>query len=349
MIADTNRSISTLFQFLKMNIQTLTAAFLLVFALFWTACQGDQNGSWVTVNPKGEMTAFGQPVSTFEQLKSVLVDSLAKMSAIPEKIDIRFDGEVGMGARQEVETIAEEAIAAAKLLKNAPKIEILSYRKEQGTDCDKPDSLRTFCASIDVQYPSVVRGEKALQDSVGKWTDRYLFSMLEGSWEEPVKAKTLDEAAAAFFKNHQESKGSAAGAGFVAMSGSEVVYNDGKYLTLAINGYTFQGGAHGLPTEALNTFDAQTGKIYRWDELVTDKAALLALAEKKVRETRADVFAEGFNFDETFVFVLPANYGLTKEGLFLYYVPYEIMPYAMGETEVLLTFEELGNLSKIRL
>lgn len=254
---------------------------------------------------------------------------------------------LGIVACQNSKTGTQEESVAA------PTVEQKAFRQEQGADCDKAedDETRTDCARIDLLYPVVVMGEKALQDAVTAWVNKYLFSIMEA--EETPKSSTLDAAAKAFFGLHDQSKKeggtSMANGAYEVRTGSEVVLNNGKYLTLAINGYTFMGGAHGSPTEALNTFDVQSGKILTWDDLVTDKAAVQALAEKKVREERADVFKEGFDFDDTFNFVLPANYGLTEEGIFLYYQHYEIMPYALGATEVTLTFEELGTLAKIKL
>lgn len=254
---------------------------------------------------------------------------------------------LGIVACQNSKKATPEEVAAA------PTVEQKAFRKEQGADCDKAadDETRTDCARIDLLYPVVTKGEKALQDAVVDWTNNYLFSILEA--EETPISTTLDGAAKAFFKIHDETKkeggASAMTGGFEVSTGSDVVFNNGKYLTLAINGNAYMGGAHGSPTEALNTFDAKSGKILTWDDLVTDKAAVQALAEKKVREERADVFKEGFDFDDTFNFVLPANYGLTEEGIFLYYEHYEIMPYALGATEVTLTFKELGALAKIKL
>lgn len=235
----------------------------------------------------------------------------------------------------------------------APSVEQKVYRKEQGADCDKAadDETRTDCARIDLLYPVVTKGEKALQDSVTAWANNYLFAIMDAA--ESTQHATLDDAAKAFFELHDSEKKdggvSVMTGGYEVRTGSEVVFNKGKYLTLAINGYTYMGGAHGSPTEALKTFDAKSGKILTWDDLVTDIAAVQALAEKKVRKERADVFKEGFDFDDMFNFTLPANYGLTEEGLFLYYEHYEIMPYALGVTEITLTFEELGPLAKIKL
>lgn len=107
-----------------------------------------------------------------------------------------------------------------------------------------------------------------------------------------VQSKTLDEAVEAFFKIHDDYKKEAGGpalvaGAFMARTSSGVVFNNGKFLTLAINGENYVGGAHGSPADALNTFDAQSGKILTWDGLVADKAAVKVLAEKKVREERA--------------------------------------------------------------
>jgi hypothetical protein len=226
-------------------------------------------------------------------------------------------------------------------------VEIQSYKKQGGTDCEKPDTLRTNCATIDMKYPVVTAGEKALQDSVKAWSDTHLMSILTGGVEDEKTPSSLDAAAEVYFKYHKESEGIATGF-FTAETDAEVLYNNDKYLTLAINGFTFQGGAHGSHSNSISTFDTKTGHQLTWDDLVTDKAALLKLAEKKVREERADVFQEGFEFDDIFDFKLPASYGITKEGLTLHYVQYEIMPYALGPTSLVITFEELGALSKVK-
>lgn len=341
-----------------MKILHFIKTFFIASLLCMVACQNSTKDAIIVVKQSGEMTVFGQPAADFETLKAMLVDSLARMATMPEKIEVSFVGEVGMGTRQEVETIAAEAIEAAKMAKLAPTVEQQVLRKQQGADCDKAedDDTRYDCAQVDLMYPVVTKGEKALQDAVTNWVNSYLFSILEGNLRDSAVSKTLDEAVAYFFKIHDDYKKEAGGpamaaGGFMAMTNSNggVLLNNGKYLTLAINGETYMGGAHGSPSESLNTFDAQTGKILTWDDLVTDKAAVQALAEKKVREERADAFKEGFNFDDNFKFVLPVNYGLTPAGIFLYYEHYEIMPYALGATEITLTFEELGALSKINL
>jgi hypothetical protein len=47
-------------------------------------------------------------------MKQGLLDSLAKMSVLPTEIPLKFEGEVMMGMRQEVETEIQEALEAAR-------------------------------------------------------------------------------------------------------------------------------------------------------------------------------------------------------------------------------------------
>ena len=216
-----------IFQFF---IKTICLASLLSMV----ACQNSKEDAIITVKQNGEMTVFGQPAADLELLKMILIDSLANMAAIPEKIEVNFVGEVGMGTRQEVGTIVTEAIEAAKLAKLAPSLEQQVLRKQQGTDCNKAedDDTRTDCAQVDLMYHVVTKGEKPLQDAVTKWTNSYLFSILEGNMRDSVQSQTLDEAVQAFFKIHDDYKKEADGpalvaGAFMARTGSGVMFNNG--------------------------------------------------------------------------------------------------------------------------
>ena len=102
-----------------------------------------------------------------------------------------------------------------------------------------------------------------------------------------------------------------------------VLLNDGKHLTLRLNGYNFMGGAHPNATSAVATWEATTGKLVKLEDLVTDLPALQKLAEQKFREAKADAFKEGFEFTPDWPFKLADNTGLTDKGIFFCYVPYE--------------------------
>jgi hypothetical protein len=236
-------------------------------------------------------------------------------------------------------------------------VESLSFNKNEGKDCDKPDSLRYNCASINLSWPNVTQGSNALKKSVANWATAYLASILApGPDGKPAASAPVEDKAVEFIKAQKDFAKDAPKspmAYFTAESTDQVLLNDGKYLTLQIEGYTYMGGAHGSPTAAVATFDVLIGKQLTWSDLVTDQKALQAVAEQAFRTERADVFqpgdgAESFVFDDIFQFALPQNYGLVENGIFCYYLAYEVGPYAMGSTQFVIPFAELGEISKIK-
>ncbi len=247
--------------------------------------------------------------------------------------------------------------------KNEPKVpeapkavtmSSLSLDKKGGADCDKPDTMRVNCVEIKLKYPNVEQGSDSLKQSVATWARNYLVGIL--AFEDDFAAAPLDVAANGFIEQQKQFAKDAEGspmAAWVAESGDTVLLNDGKYLTLEIWSYSYAGGAHGNPMAAVASFESETGKQLSLNDIVTDTAALKTLLEKKYREVRSDLFqptdgSEPFQFDDVFQFVLPANYGLVKEGLYCHYLHYEAGPYVIGDTQFVLPFSEMGTVAKIK-
>lgn len=222
---------------------------------------------------------------------------------------------------------------------------------QKGTDCGKqPDSLRTDCAVIDFSAPKI-QGAGA-QSAVGKnlatWADQFLIRLLTWTdYNDPgQEPKTVDAAVRRFYTIHDENAGSVASGMFKATCANSELLNDGRYLTLLLDGFSFQGGNRALEEVVIATFDVKTGKRLTWDDLVKDKAALLPLAQEKVRETRAADFNAGFELDEEEPFALPTSYGLASDGLIFHYQPDEILRLG-GPTEFTLPYSQLGDNLKV--
>lgn len=237
-----------------------------------------------------------------------------------------------------------------------PKIVSVSLAQNYGPDCHLPDSLQQNCAHIDLHWPQVLEGPAPLKQQVFVWTTSFLAGLLDPAISfETRPAYTIDSAVAAFRKLHQEwieeAPASAVG-NFAAECIDSVLFQTENYLTLQLNGYTYTGGAHGLPQTAVQTFAISSGKPLGWADLVTDSLSLQTLAEQKFRQERAEIFEPdeegnpGFEFDDTFVFKLPDQYGLIAEGILLFYNYYEVAPYALGSTALMISHEELGALKK---
>lgn len=120
----------------------------------------------------------------------------------------------------------------------------------------------------------------------------------------------------------------------------------GSIISVFMESYSYEGGAHGMPGRANYLFDKTTGKE-------TTLASLISISEEKLNEKVRSLFleqvkgnAEGFfedaeetlNNKKDFI----DNYYFTENGVVFYTTPYEIAPYAAGYTEVTVTFEELG-------
>ena len=229
-------------------------------------------------------------------------------------------------------------------------VERASFIKTVGRDCDAVDSTAHFCTRINLNWPVIKSGNKTLQRNVAQWSNKLLVGLLSFELTEKEAANTsLEKAAKTFLSSHEswseEAPDSPVG-GWSAESTDTVLFNDGRYLTLQINGYVFTGGAHGNHPGVIATFDVLTGKKLGWKDLVTDEEQVMAIIEKQFRKERSEIFEEGYEFNEYFPFALPQGFGLTAEGLYCYYSPYEVTPYAFGTTTFIVPYAALGNLIK---
>ncbi|MEZ4987182.1 MAG: DUF3298 domain-containing protein [Saprospiraceae bacterium] len=220
---------------------------------------------------------------------------------------------------------------------------------QEGADCDKPDSLRLDCTVIDLGWPKLTDASEALKANVSTWSNAFTKSLLAMDPDAP--AETIDDYVREFIEQHRTFRAEAPDSPmgqWTAESSFEPLMNDGKYLTLKMDGYSFAGGAHGNPAGALATWNVATGQQLTWDDLVTDKAQMLTLAEAAFRKTRPELFEGEYPhvFDEIFPFKLPESYGLVEKGIYFLYAHYEVGPYAIGSTEFVIPFEELGDLKK---
>lgn len=67
----------------------------------------------VTLNQNGDITLSGKKIE-FDSLKPALQRELLKLPSIPTEVPIKYEGEVLMGMRHEMQTVVNEAITGAK-------------------------------------------------------------------------------------------------------------------------------------------------------------------------------------------------------------------------------------------
>jgi hypothetical protein len=118
---------------------------------------------------------------------------------------------------------------------------------------------------------------------------------------------------------------------------------DAHVVSVEVLSEGFLGGAHGFRDIGLFSFDARSGALLTWDDIVArdSRGPLLRVAEAEFRKTRNIPLNEslsdaGFEFPNGASFDVASNFAITKGGLRMHYNPYEIAPYVMGPTEVLI-------------
>jgi len=120
-------------------------------------------------------------------------------------------------------------------------------------------------------------------------------------------------------------------------------------LSYAVERYVFMGGAHGSNYRIFYNFDLETGELLHEKDLfkenyekpLTDLLLSNLISQNEDVQLVEDLKEFGYNVDE----IAPNdNFFLTDSSLVYVFNPYDIAPYALGETEISITFDQLRDL-----
>lgn len=128
--------------------------------------------------------------------------------------------------------------------------------------------------------------------------------------------------------------------------------NDERIYSYGINRYIFMGGAHGLSNLTYLIFDLKTGKRITEKDIFKDNYIKVISELIKVRIVEQSKEDENLqpinNLDDTDFWVDAikpnGNFYITDESINYVFNPYEIAPYYMGQTEVVIPFDRLKDL-----
>jgi len=128
----------------------------------------------------------------------------------------------------------------------------------------------------------------------------------------------------------------------------EVVLQSVNVITIAIDSYTFTGGAHGNGVITLLNFNPKTGGLYTKEDLIKNFGDLSELVKtyfkKELAKKGKDDSADYFFGNE---FKLPDNIGFNEEGVIFLYNTYEMSSFADGITEFTIPYNEISKFLKI--
>jgi hypothetical protein len=135
-----------------------------------------------------------------------------------------------------------------------------------------------------------------------------------------------------------------------------VLFSNPSVTAVEVVNKGYLGGAHGFNERSLMTFNSQTGSRMAVSDVIdeTSRQALLRIVEAEFRRTRS--IRAGQSLQDAGFFILPGqelplgeNFALTDNGMEIQYNPYEIAPYALGETRVRVPREALEMIVKADL
>jgi len=208
---------------------------------------------------------------------------------------------------------------------------------DRGGTCIKEDDP---CAKITVQYVSA-KGTNA--EKINTVLDTTYVRMADVDWEGTQPSKTLQEVGTFFKKSFEEQRKEFPDApyGWEVDLKTEVLQTQ-PVASISITSYMFTGGAHPNTITRLLNFDAQ-GQYIEPQSRITDTKKFQSILESAFRKAReipaGQSWKEAGLFDDQLG--LPSEMAFTKEGLKIFYNPYEIMPYAGGPTEFIIPYAQL--------
>lgn len=234
------------------------------------------------------------------------------------------------------DSVPKEAIAFA------PK----KYSKESKVGCRD-----TLCTYVRISVPEA-SGITAVSDSINNKLFHVARSIVYFG-EKPTKAKSYQELMDSFIKSYEElRKDFSESFPWESKVKATVDYQSDSIINVKVNSYMFTGGAHGYEGNRSLIFNAKTGRSLTYDNIFKDKKAFTAFAEKKFRAKYKIPAGKSINITglmfENDKFILPQNIFFTKDGLHLFYNPYEVGSFADGAKEILIPYSEADAYLKVK-
>jgi len=213
----------------------------------------------------------------------------------------------------------------------------------------KCDTLDGSCAKISLYYPEV---KQAFNEAVRDSLTSHVRETLLGNYFHEQKVKSLDEMAKLFFSDYEgvQSEPMDYRIGWELNNTISIIFNNHSIVSFQSEFYHFTGGAHGMSGTYFTNFNSQDGKKLTLLDLLNPgyEQELNSIAERIFRKNNrltpdTNLEEAGFWFEEG-KFSLNENFGIKNDGLIFYFNSYEIAPYAMGPTEIVIPYTELKSL-----
>jgi hypothetical protein len=223
-------------------------------------------------------------------------------------------------------------------------------RQESFGSCD-PTPCLTLSVSGLPALPETVSA--AARDSIYRAVAAVLYAPYgEAEQSVPRSATALRASLKELFDSSVNSKLSDAPIQWQLERLATVAYADDELITFDICSRGYVGGAHGFDERWLLSFKSIDGAQQQLEDLVEKRSisVLATIVDAELRRGRGIPSTQSLQDAGFFVTAqssLPlSNLGLVKEGLLIRFNPYDIAPYAMGPTEIVVPHSALKPLLK---
>ena len=249
-----------------------------------------------------------------------------------------------------VAALVATLVALPPVAAPAPVIVYTTKTVERHDPACRPSRADAFsCSHILFEYPVI---ERAQTPAAAAAINRAVLDFLLTSVGEPRKYASIDAALDAFMRAYQDSKqqGSLPTA-FWEERTVAILYQSPAIVSVQFDLSFFFGGLHPQYAATFVSFNATAGTRITLDDVLVAgyRPRLTRIAENEFRAERGitpgmTLHDAGYIFFKNDTFALTDNFWIGPQGVTFFYNAYDIAPYSMGTTELLLTYREIREL-----
>jgi hypothetical protein len=226
-------------------------------------------------------------------------------------------------------------------------VQFLNHNENYSLSFQNCDINSENCTYISITYPVFDVEENAEMTKIREAIELLLFGDDSASVEEIGRRfiENYDD-----FVNDESINEDGYDLAWYDIRDGEIIFINKRALSFAASVASFYGGAHPSEYVYLRNFDPLSGDSIGLGMVFKEEALkeLTSIGEREFRKRKGlkkkDSLEEnGYWFEED-RFELTSNFAFTENGLWFYYNDYEIAPYSMGSSEIILPYNQIAHL-----
>ncbi|MDX2135798.1 MAG: DUF4163 domain-containing protein [Saprospiraceae bacterium] len=208
----------------------------------------------------------------------------------------------------------------------------------------------TTCFLMSVSYPELTGGDSLIRAVIRLDIQDTYRSMIdfEGHYAALPFEQMLDSVFTAMGKSFTDFRTafpeSAITEWTVNANGNVPVLNN-RIITVEVSTDSYLGGAHPNYGTSIVSYNLADGKPLEMADLLADTSAVLPMLQKAYEADKGGAVADLLFPEFNGKLPLTQNVAVMPQGIRFYYNSYEVAPYAVGPADLLLTWEQLGDLA----